>query len=78
MANTRKTFSNSSRNEMKASNDFFKFSAAIALRSHPFSIYAKFSEKLTFLIPLIQTRTCAYRVVRNVSFSEDFAYLPDG
>ena len=25
--------------------------------------------------PLIHTRTCAYQWVRNVSFSENFAYL---
>ena len=40
---------------------------------HPFSTYAKFSEKLTCLTPLIRTRTCAYQEVRNVSFSENFA-----
>ena len=33
-----------------------------------FSMYAKFSEKLTFLNPLI---------VKNICFSENFAYVPD-
>ena len=28
--------------------------------------------------PLIRTRTCAYQGVKNVSFSEDFAYLLNG
>ena len=33
------------------------------------------SEKRTFLTPLIRTRTCAYQGVRNVSVSENFAYV---
>ena len=45
---------------------------------HPFSAYAKFSEKLTFLTSLIRTRTCAYQGVRNVSFSENVAYVLNG
>ena len=28
--------------------------------------------------PLIRTRTCAYQGVRNVSFSENFAYVLNG
>ena len=48
------------------------------LRDHPFSTYAKFSEKLTFLTPLIRTRMCAYQGVRNVSFSENFVYVLNG
>ena len=40
---------------------------------YPFSTYAKFSEKLTFLTPW-----CAYQGVRNVSFSENFAYVLNG
>ena len=40
-------------------------------RGHPLSMYAKFSEKLTFLIPW---RTCAYQGVKNVGFSENFVY----
>ena len=43
-----------------------------ALRGYPLSTYAKFSEKLTFLTP------CAYQGVRNVSFSENFAYVING
>ena len=46
----------------------------ITVRGHPFSTYAKFSGKLTFLNP-IRTRTCAYQGVRNVSFPENFAYV---
>ena len=58
---------------------------------HPFSAYAKFSEKLTFITPwyaharktnisypLIRTRSCAYQGLRNVSFSENFAYVLSG
>ena len=45
------------------------------LRGHPLSTYVKFSEQLTFLTPLIRTRTCAYQGVRNVNFSENFAYV---
>ena len=40
--------------------------------AHSFSTYADFSKKLTFLIALIPTRSCAYQGVRNVSFSESF------
>ena len=40
------------------------------LRGHSFNTYAKFSEKLTY--------ACAYQGVRNVSFSENFAYLING
>ena len=39
-------------------------------RDDPLSTYAKFSE--------IRTRTCAYQGVRNVSFSENFAYVLNG
>ena len=39
---------------------------------HLLSTYAKLSEKLTFL------RTCAYQGARNVSFSENFAYVLNG
>ena len=53
---------------------------AVALKirdvwGHPLSTYAKFSEELSFLTPLICTRTCAYQGVRNFSFSENFAYV---
>ena len=40
---------------------------------HSLSTYAKFSEKLTY--PLIRTCTCAFQEVRNISFSENFAYV---
>ena len=39
---------------------------------HSFCMYAKFSEKLTFLTP-IRILTYAYQGVRNLSFSENFA-----
>ena len=45
------------------------------------SIYysPKFSEKLTFLTPwYAHVHTCAYQGVRNVSFSENFAYVLNG
>ena len=49
------------------------------LKDHPFSTYAKPSEKLTFLTSwYAHVRTCAYQGVRNVSFSESFAYLLNG
>ena len=41
----------------------------ISVRGHPLSTYAKFSEKLTIL---------TYQGVRNVSFSENFAYILKG
>ena len=48
----------------------------ILFRGRSFSRYAKVSGKLTFLIPLLRTRTCAYQGVINVSFfSENFAYV---
>ena len=42
-------------------------------RYYSLSTYAKFSEKLTFLTPMISNCTCACQGVRNVSFSENFA-----
>ena len=47
----------------------------IVSRDHSFSTYAKFCEKLAFFDPLIRTRTCPYQGVRNVSSSENFAYV---
>ena len=41
-------------------------------KDHSFNTYAKYSEKTNISYPLIGTRTCAYRGVRNVSFSENF------
>ena len=43
----------------------------ITVWGHPFSTCAKFSEKLTFLT----SRTCVYQGVKNVSFSENLAYV---
>ena len=51
---------------------------SFGFRGHPFSTYTKFSEKLIFLTPLIRTRTCTYQGVRNVTFSENFAYVLNG
>ena len=45
---------------------------ALYERDHSFSNYSQFSEKLTFLTPLIRTRTFAYQGFRNVSFSEKY------
>ena len=46
---------------------------------HSFSAYAIlfyfFFEKTNIFYPLISTRTCAYQEVRNISFSENFAYI---
>ena len=44
-----------------------------SFRDHSFSTYAKFSEKLIFLTPLIGTRAYSYQGVRNVSFLDNFA-----
>ena len=45
------------------------------MSDHLFSTCAKFSKKTNISYLLICIRTCAYQAVRNVSFSEDFAYL---
>ena len=38
-----------------------------------FNVFAKFSQKLTFLPhPPVRTRACAYQGIRNVSFPENF------
>ena len=42
---------------------------------HSFETYAKFSEKLTFLTPLIRKSTCAYHGVKNARFSEKFVHV---
>ena len=43
---------------------------------HSFNTYGKFSEKRTFLTPwYAHVCTCAYHGVKNVSFSENFAYV---
>ena len=38
----------------------------------------KIFRKTNISNPLIRTRTCAYQEVRNVSFSENFAYVHNG
>ena len=48
--------------------------ASFTSRDHSFSTYEKFSGKLTFL-PLWYAPMCAYQGVRNVNFSENFAYV---
>ena len=45
------------------------------VRDYSFSTYSKFSEKTNFSYLLIRTRICAYQGVRNVRFSENFAYV---
>ena len=47
-------------------------------RHHQFRTYAKFSEKNNISYPLIRTRICACQGVKNVSFSENFAYALNG
>ena len=42
---------------------------------HPLSTNAKFLKKTNISNPLIRKRTCAYQGVRNVSFSEIFAFV---
>ena len=42
---------------------------------HPLSTNAKFLKKTNIFNPLIRKRTCAYQGVRNVSFSEIFAFV---
>ena len=44
------------------------------IAGHSFNTYAEFSEKNNISYTLIRTCTCAYQEVRNVSFSENFAY----
>ena len=41
---------------------------------HSFSNYVKFSGKLTFLTPL-DTHTSAYQGIKDIYFSENFAYV---
>ena len=38
----------------------------------------KIFQKTNISNPLIRIRTCAYQGVRNISFSEDFAYVLNG
>ena len=48
------------------------------LRGHPLSMYAKFSKKLPFLTPWYAHVRVRIWGVRNVSFSENFAYVLNG
>ena len=41
--------------------------------NHPFSAYAKYSKKLTFITPAIHTYVCVLRS-KTICFSEYFAY----
>ena len=55
----------------------------ISIRDHPFSKYAKFSEKLTFLPPDTHTyswhvHACVRIRGKNISFSGNFAYVLNG
>ena len=45
------------------------------LGGHPLSTYANFSEKLTFPTPRYAHVRVRIRGVRNVSFSDNFAYV---
>ena len=42
---------------------------------HSFSTYAKFSEEHNISYPLIRIHACAYQGERNVSFTENLAYV---
>ena len=44
----------------------------------PFIKYVRKISLKTISNPLIRTRTCAYQGVRNVSFSENLAYVLNG
>ena len=50
-----------------ASSDYLR-------RDHSLSMYVNF-QKTAIHYSLIHRRTCAYQSVRNVSFSENFAYV---
>ena len=54
--------------KMKLEKFIWKVIFVIRFRGHRLSTYAKFSEKLTFLTPW-------YAEVKNVNFSENFAYV---
>ena len=53
-------------------SDIEQMIKAIFNRHCPFGIYAKFSEKRTFLSPRHALVFCVYQWIRNVSFSENF------
>ena len=48
------------------------------VRNYSFSIYTQFSKKTNISYSVIRIRTFAYQRVRNVSFSENFAYVLNG
>ena len=52
-----------------------KFWANLFFRRNSFSAYGSFFPKNNISYPLISTRTFAYQVVGNVSFSENFPHL---
>ena len=54
--------------------DEISFSQCLIWDHHSFSIYAKFSEKLTFLIPWFASWGWGGRI-RNFRFSENFSYV---
>ena len=59
-------------------NDHFKISVANVLRDHSFSCTQNFQKNLHFLsLDHIEKgrRKCSYQGVRNVSFSENLAYV---
>ena len=47
----------------------------IIIWGHSFSTYGKFPKKQNTSYPLKDTLRCAYQWVRNVTFSENFAYV---
>ena len=48
------------------------------LKESSIKYVCKIFRKTNVSNPLIRTRTCAYQGVRNVSFSENFAYVLNG
>ena len=55
----------------------FLFISLKTPKSHlaSFILYVRKISRKTNIYPVIRTCTCAYQVVRNVSFSENFAYV---
>ena len=47
-------------------------------RESPIYYVCKIFQKTNISYPLIRTRTCVYQGLRNVSFSENFAYVLNG
>ena len=64
---------------VSSKGSLFRSKPVIIMRDHSLSTYAKFPEKLTFLASwYAHVRTRAYQGLRNVSFSENFAYVLSG